>query len=71
MNCEDFLKMEEYEKAEYAAKLLHVCTSDNALFKSGEELIKLGERKGLLDKVKIGREVNQSLNTDTNAEINQ
>lgn len=57
MNCNEFLALEEYEKAEYCAKLLHVCTSDSSLFKNGMDLIELGERKGLLDKVKIGREI--------------
>lgn len=65
MNCESFLALPEYKKAEYCAKLIHACTSDNALFKNGDDLIKLGERKGLFEGVKIGNDAfKEKINDD-------
>ena len=53
MNCEEFLAMDDFDRAMYMASLIHCCQSDSALFKSGAELITLGKRKGLFDNVKI------------------
>lgn len=53
MNCDKFLELEETAKAFYIGSLIHACQSDNALFEAGQELIKLGERKGLFERTTI------------------
>ena len=53
MNCEEFLAMDDFDRAMYMASLIHVCQSDSDLFKSGASLIALGKRKGLFDNVKL------------------
>jgi hypothetical protein len=53
MNCEEFLCLSEFDKSLYLASLIHVCQSDDSLFRSGADLIALGKRKGLFDGVKI------------------
>lgn len=53
MNCEEFLKLDDFQKSVYMASLIHVCQSDSSLFKSGEQLIMIGKRKGLFEGVKI------------------
>jgi hypothetical protein len=53
MNCEEFLKLDDFDKSMYMASLIHVCQSDDSLFKSGAELINLGRKRGLFDNVKI------------------
>jgi hypothetical protein len=56
MNCEEFLKLPLYQQSIYMASLIHACISDDANFKSGQELIRIGKQKGLFDDVKIGHE---------------
>lgn len=56
MNCEEFLKLSNYQQSIFMASLIHTCISDNANFQSGLELIELGKRKGLFEDVKIGHE---------------
>jgi hypothetical protein len=53
MNCTEFVELEDFDRAMYLASLIHVCQSDSALFKNGLDLIALGKRKGLLDKVEF------------------
>ncbi len=65
MNCEKFLALEETAKAFFIGSLVHVCSSDNALFESAQELIKIGERKGLFERTTIMPHI-QPIDNDTN-----
>jgi hypothetical protein len=53
MNCQEFLDMDDFDRAMYMASLIHCCQSNSDLFKSGAELIALGKRKGLFDNIKL------------------
>lgn len=61
MNCNEFLKLDNYEQSQYMAELIHCCQSDDELFRIGAQLIETGKNKGLFDRVKIG---NQSINNE-------
>lgn len=66
MNCKSFLNLSDWDKAEYMASLIHACQSDEAIFLSGKEMIDLGKRKGLFDKVKFGSDALQPLENKIN-----
>lgn len=53
MNCESFLKLDNFEQSLYIGKLIHACQSDNELFAQGERLIESAKQKGLFERVKI------------------
>jgi len=65
MNCENFLELSEWEQSLYLASLIHVCQSDNVLFKIGKDVIELGRKRGLFDGVKIFPEHLNNQNNDT------
>jgi hypothetical protein len=70
MKCESLLKLSDYDQAVYMANLIHTCISDEANFKSGLELVRLGKLKGLFDDVKIGhREVYKDTQTPIGEDI--
>lgn len=52
--------MPDFDKAEFLAKIIHVVQNDNELCATGFAMIMQGEKKGLFDKVKFGREINQT-----------
>lgn len=58
MNCEKYLALDDLDKAQYMASLIHACQSDNELFEKGMGLIEEGRVKGLFDRVKIGHQTN-------------
>jgi hypothetical protein len=53
MICEIYDQLTPFEKAEFLGSLCHAAQSDESLFKMASELIDLGKRKGLFDKVVI------------------
>lgn len=59
MICELYLKMDDIERLEMDAKLLHAVHHSEFFFKAGLAIIQQGEKEGLFNGVKIGREVHQ------------
>ena len=47
------MELTPVEKIYYIGQLLHVCQSNEVLFKIGKDLIQSGKMRGLLDGVKI------------------
>ena len=67
MNCQKYLDLDPVSQSLYIGSLIHVCMSDDSLFESGNELIRLGTRKGLFDRTTILPHLNQNpdaTNTD-------
>lgn len=59
MICELYLKMDDIERLEMDAKLLHAVHHSEFFFKAGLAIIQEGEKEGLFEGVKIGREVHE------------
>ncbi len=59
MICDLYLKMDDIERLEMDAKLLHAVHHSEFLFKAGLAIIQEGENAGLFEGVKIGREVHE------------
>lgn len=53
MICEQYQKLTPKERTEYIGQLIHSCMCDAQLFKMGEKIIELAEKRGVLDGVKI------------------
>jgi hypothetical protein len=51
MNCEKYLKLTPLERSMKIGMVIHCLQNDNALFDTCEEIIKLGNLKGLFDNV--------------------
>lgn len=59
MICKSYMDMDDMERLEYDAKLLHIVHHSEFYWKAGVGIIQQGEKDGLLQGVKIGREVHQ------------
>lgn len=70
MNCQTFIKLDDFEQALYLASLIHVCQSDEELFKKGTELIAAGKKKGLLERVKFSGTIYQESEKDAGHDQN-
>lgn len=51
MPCDKYLALSHYEKVQFMGKLTHASQSDDTLFDIALEIIKLGEQRGLFEKV--------------------
>lgn len=56
MICKEFDELTSLEKVRYIGLLCHGVQSDSHLFTIGQEIIRLAERKGLLEDVIIAPE---------------
>jgi hypothetical protein len=53
MICEEFEKLTPKEKTEFIGQVVHSIQSDSALYCMGQEIIRLGQIKGLFEGVTI------------------
>lgn len=51
MICDKYDSLSHYDKVQFMGKLCHAAQTDDVLFTMAQELIKLGEQRGLFDKV--------------------
>jgi hypothetical protein len=54
--CESYNKLDEFEQAEYIAKVIHAIQHNPYCFKQGQAIIKYATDKGAYDRVKFGRD---------------
>lgn len=65
MICDKFEQLTPSERAWFLGSICHIAQSDDAIFDSCKQLIELGTRKGLFDRVVIMPGINPTDN-DTN-----
>jgi hypothetical protein len=53
MICSNYELLTHSEKVQFMGKLCHASQSDDSLFEIAQEIIRLGEVRGLFDNVKI------------------